>query len=270
MPLLPRSFRRAAFSLALCAASVLPARAQGLAAAPAQATLAPSLARLDQILPSLNRGISIGEVAISPDGKRIAWFQRGEIRIAPLNNLGQSPLVTAASPNQSCTEHDFAWSPDSAALVFLSDCAQSRRTTRPLSSLRLDGIPARRFTDLHGYVDAARLFPRRRPHRLPLCGRSHPPRRSPRRRERRPPASSAKTMSRSSASPSPPPTAHARRPRPCHARPISTSSSSTGRPTPNPSPTSPPTLPAKTTGGSPASTRNLGCPGLASETRDST
>ncbi len=76
----------------------------------------------------------------------------------------------------------------------------------------------------------------------------------------RPPASSAKTTLRSSASPRS--LRQFRFPRPSPPRPPSsppptfTSTNSIGLPIPRPSPTSPPTLPAKTTGGSPSSTRN--------------
>ncbi len=137
-----------------------------LPAQEAKAAAAAAATQLDQILPSLNRGLSIGQVAISPDGKRLAWFQGGEIRVAPLDNLDQSrgpqrqvlvagvesQRVTAASPTQSCTESDFAWSPDSAALVFLSDCADSRRANRTSISRASTAIRQRRLTNLHGYV----------------------------------------------------------------------------------------------------------------------
>jgi dipeptidyl aminopeptidase/acylaminoacyl peptidase len=161
MPLSRRRLRCVALPLVLGACSLLPALAQDANVATAR----PAATQLDQILPSLNRGLSIGQVAISPDGKRLAWFQSGEIRVAPLDDLGQSrgpqrqvlvagvesQLVTAASPTQSCSESDFAWSPDSAALVFLSDCADPG-VQMDLYLLRLDGNPSKRLTNLHGFV----------------------------------------------------------------------------------------------------------------------
>ncbi len=161
MPLSLRRLRCVALALLLCACSILPLHAQEANVATAR----PAATQLDQILPSLNRGLSIGQVAISPDGKRLAWFQGREIRVAPLDNFGQSrgpqrqvlvagvgsQRVTAASPAQACTESDFAWSPDSAALVFLSDCADSDGQM-DLYLSRLDGSPAMRLTNLHGYV----------------------------------------------------------------------------------------------------------------------
>ncbi len=157
MPLSPRSLRCVALALLLCACSLLPVHAQDANAVALPATR-PAAEQLDQILPNLNRSLSIGQVAISPDGKRLAWFQGDEIRVAPIDNLMQSQRVTAASPTQPCTESDFSWSPDSAALAFLSDCADSNGQM-DLYLKRLDGNPAKRLTSLHGYVHEPAFSP---------------------------------------------------------------------------------------------------------------
>src|SRR5208337_3705095 len=149
MSLSRRRLRCAVLALLLCASFLLPASAQD--ANDSNAATARATAHLDQILPILSRGLSIGQVAISPDGKRLAWFQSGEIHVAPIHNLGQSQHVTAASSTQSCSESDFTWSPDSAAIVFLADCADSDGQM-DLYLTRLDGAPPRRLTDLRGYV----------------------------------------------------------------------------------------------------------------------
>jgi dipeptidyl aminopeptidase/acylaminoacyl peptidase len=158
MPLFHRCFRRAALSLALCATAALSARAQDLSAASSPATLAPSTARLDEILSSQSHARSIGQVAVSPDGKRLAWLRAGQILVAPLDNLGQSQPVTAASPGQSCSASDLVWSPDSTALAFFSDCADPGEQT-DLYLSHLDGNPARRITDLRGDVAAPAFSP---------------------------------------------------------------------------------------------------------------
>ena len=168
MPISLQSLRCAVLAVLLCACSQLPLRAQDANTATAR----PAATQLDQILPSLNRGLSIGQVAISPDGKRLAWFQGGEIHVAPLGNLSrsqgpqrqvlvagvESQRVTAASPTQSCTESDFAWSPDSASLVFLSDCSDSGGQM-DLYLTRFDGNPAKCLTNLHGYVHEPAFSP---------------------------------------------------------------------------------------------------------------
>jgi dipeptidyl aminopeptidase/acylaminoacyl peptidase len=109
---------------------------------------------------------SIGEIAVSPDGKRLAWIERGEIRVGPLANplanLAQSQRVTAAaSPGNSCTESDLAWSPDSAALAFLSDCADLGNQS-DLYLSHLNGNPPVRLSSLHGDVNAPAFSPDRK------------------------------------------------------------------------------------------------------------
>ena len=169
MPLSLRRFRCSVLALLLGVGFLQPVLAQdasGASAAAARAT-----AHLDQILASLDRGLSIGQVAISPDGKRLAWIRSGEIHVAPIHNLGQSQRITASSPSRSCSESDFAWSPDSTALVFLSDCADSSSAPSQDQSLdqseyqtnlyvsHLDGNLSRRLTDLHGYVHEPAFSP---------------------------------------------------------------------------------------------------------------
>ncbi len=199
MPFSLRRLRCAVLALLLCASFSLPTRAQQANAATLPDTARPASAQLDQILPSLNRGLSIGQIAVSPDGKRLAWFQSGEIRVAPLDDLGESQRVTAASPTQSCTEFDFDWSPDSAALVFLSDCADPGGQM-DLYLMRLDGNPAKRLTNLHGFVHDPAFSPDgTKVAFLYVEGATRPATLS--RRRIRPPASSARKASRSSALP---------------------------------------------------------------------
>src|SRR3954470_7709121 len=92
----------------------------GCAAAllPAQNTQPSTADRVDQVLRGMDRGHFIGQVAVSPDGKHLAWIQgaRGgsEIRLALLDELSKSVRVTAAnSPDQHCRENEITWSPDS-------------------------------------------------------------------------------------------------------------------------------------------------------------
>ena len=127
------------------------ARAQS---APAQ----PTSAQLDQILSSLNHGRTIAQVAVSPDGKRVAWLEAGEIRFAPLDHFDKSKPITAATPGQPCNVSQFVWSPNSASIAFLFDCADPGEQSDLFIS-RLNGSPAARLTELHGYIDAPAFSP---------------------------------------------------------------------------------------------------------------
>jgi dipeptidyl aminopeptidase/acylaminoacyl peptidase len=164
-------FRRTLLSLFFCGASIVPLHAQldgGQSAASVPGANVPSRVQLDEILASQSRARTIAQVAVSPDGKRIAWLEAGQIRLAPFDNLAQSQPVTVAAPGHSCNASDLAWSPDSASIAFLSDCPDpsdlNDQTGQPgqqsdLFLSHLDGDPAHRLTQLHGYVDAPAFSP---------------------------------------------------------------------------------------------------------------
>ena len=123
----------------------------------APAATTPDRAHIDEVLKGLNRGKSVGQVAVSPDGKRLAWLQPGkegaEIRVAPLDDLAKSERLTAAAkPEQHCREGQIAWAPDAKAVAFFSDCAKPEQQT-DLYVQPVDGGAARRLTELSGYVE---------------------------------------------------------------------------------------------------------------------
>jgi dipeptidyl aminopeptidase/acylaminoacyl peptidase len=116
-------------------------------------------ASVDQILSGQNRASTVRQVAISPDGKRLAWLRSGEIDVALVDNIDSAQRITAAaSDEQSCTESDFAWSPDSTSLAFFSDCASSGEQS-DLYLSHLDGNPPRRLTALTGDADSPAFSP---------------------------------------------------------------------------------------------------------------
>jgi dipeptidyl aminopeptidase/acylaminoacyl peptidase len=126
----------------------------------------PGHARIEELLRGLSRGHSFGQVAISPDGKRLAWIEfareGAEIRVAPLDDLskgrlGKSERVTAADkPEQYCQEGQIVWSPDAQALAFFSDCA---KPGQPELYLARQGKPSQRLTELKGYTEAPAFSP---------------------------------------------------------------------------------------------------------------
>ncbi len=150
---LPLDRRILASALLLCSAL----------AVPAQQSQPASHEHIEQVLSSINRGHSLGQVAVSPDGKRLAWIQGAregpEIRVALIGALDKSQRVTAgATAEQHCREGQLTWSPDSAALAFFSDCADSGGQD-DLYITRLDANGARRVTELHGYVNEPAFSP---------------------------------------------------------------------------------------------------------------
>jgi dipeptidyl aminopeptidase/acylaminoacyl peptidase len=153
---LPRFRSVAAISaFAICVATFAPALiAQGAA---------PNQDHIADVLRSLNRGHSIGQVAVSPDGMRVAWVdggrRDGEIVFAPIQDLKSTRRVTAAhKSDEHCQESDLAWEPDSHGLAFLSDCAAPGQQ-EDLYLSRLDKEPAQRLTELRGYVHEPAFSP---------------------------------------------------------------------------------------------------------------
>jgi dipeptidyl aminopeptidase/acylaminoacyl peptidase len=142
------------------------AAAQDAQAAPqpeSAAGKAPDRARIDEVLKGLSRGRFVDQLAVSPDGKRLAWTEPvsggEEIRVAPLDSLAKSePVTAAAKPEQHCRESEIAWAPDAKTLAFFSDCARPGEQM-DLYLSHLDGKQAARLTELKGYVEAPAFSP---------------------------------------------------------------------------------------------------------------
>jgi len=131
------------------------------ASAQTQSSPVSGRAAIDEVLKGLNRGHFIGQVAISPDGKRLAWIvdtgEGAEIRVAPLGDLARGERVTAAAkPEQHCREGQMAWAPNAQALAFFSDCARPGQADLYVAR---QGSPSRRLTELRGYAEAPAFSP---------------------------------------------------------------------------------------------------------------
>ncbi len=132
------------------------------AGAAAQAAAAVDREHVNEVLKGLNRGRTVGQVAVSPDGKRVAWTEGmrdgGQILVAPLEDMKQAEHVSAAAKtDQHCRENDLVWEPDAKGLAFFSDCSRLGEQA-DLYLSKLDGSPARRITELRGYVGGAPAF----------------------------------------------------------------------------------------------------------------
>ncbi|HWE87403.1 MAG TPA: S9 family peptidase [Terracidiphilus sp.] len=129
----------------------------------AQAQTAPGRSQIEEVLRGLNRGHSVGQVAVSPDGTQLAWVAGGRgggsILVAPIGDLSKTQHITAAAkPDQHCRESDLAWEPDSKALAFFSDCA-STSGQMDLWLAKPDGSPSKQLTALKGYVHEPAFSP---------------------------------------------------------------------------------------------------------------
>ena len=115
---------------------------------------------LDAILDSLAGAHGIRQVAISPDGQRVAWVAadatpsspRGIYVCSLASPASTRRRITAGSGDEAAEEPEIAWSPDSRQLAFLSD-AQTPDQLQ-LYVAKVAGREARRLTDVKGSLDA--------------------------------------------------------------------------------------------------------------------
>ncbi|HJW07103.1 MAG TPA: S9 family peptidase [Rhodanobacter sp.] len=116
--------------------------------------------RIEQVLAQLGKAQSIQAVAISPDGKQLAWvIQRdGKPAIEVADADGRhAHRVSAAARAGSCAESGIAWAPDSRRLAFVANCHVDLTSTQVmqnaiyLADTRGNGAPAR-LAELQGYV----------------------------------------------------------------------------------------------------------------------
>src|ERR1700693_3969454 len=131
---------RLAFPIALLVAVVVVAQAQ---------SAGPAARNFDQ-------------VAISPDGNRVAWVQAsanasGEltggsaIYVQDLRSPNSKPRrVSAGTDIQVASEDTIAWSPDSKHLAFLSDAEGDGQSN--FYVVNVDGGSARKLTSLKGFL----------------------------------------------------------------------------------------------------------------------
>ena len=157
------SWRRRHASLLPCALLTAVALSSVAVGQNSSASARVDRAHLDEVLNSLNRGRSVGQVAVSPDGKRIAWIQGrrdgGDILVAPAGDLTKTERISAGvQSDQHCSENEIVWSPDSKSLAFFSDCAKPGEQADLFLSA-LDGNPARRLTELRGYANQPAFSP---------------------------------------------------------------------------------------------------------------
>jgi dipeptidyl aminopeptidase/acylaminoacyl peptidase len=116
-------------------------------------------AQIDSLLRGEGRARSISQVALSPDGKRLAWTESRQLFVSPYDDLTKPQRITAAtSPDQRCSDADPVWSPDSSSLAFFSDCA-SADGQNDLYLSHLDSNPPSRITELKGYVHEPAFSP---------------------------------------------------------------------------------------------------------------
>jgi dipeptidyl aminopeptidase/acylaminoacyl peptidase len=125
-------------------------------------------APIDRVVDALSAVHRFQEVALSPDGRQVAWVealpprenapQQHTIAVADLESPAAAPRrVTAGDGRAAHDEHGVAWSPDGRRLAFLSD--REKEGQLQVYVTAAGGGPVRKLTDVHGFLADLRWSP---------------------------------------------------------------------------------------------------------------
>jgi len=122
---------------------------------------------VEKAIQALAAAGSFGQVAISPDGKNVAWVE--ELRDKSGAETGNSAILASTIdgkvPTRKITassaalraESDIAWAPDSRRLAFLSDAEKPGQLQLYLEGVA--GQPAKRLTNVKGFLASPKFSP---------------------------------------------------------------------------------------------------------------
>ncbi|HSB74288.1 MAG TPA: LpqB family beta-propeller domain-containing protein, partial [Terriglobales bacterium] len=132
----------------------------------APCALAQARPALEALIHSLASTQTYGEVAISPDGARVAWSQplhdssgaatwNSAIYLAEVANPAGRRRITGGNGDNDYSERAVAWSPDGKKLAFLSNASDQAE----LYVADAAGGAAHKLTELTGYLAAPAWSP---------------------------------------------------------------------------------------------------------------
>ena len=122
---------------------------------------------LEKAIAALAEAGSFGQVALSPDGKKVAWVEelrdargvetgRSAILAAPIDGKAPARRITA-SARAPHAERDIAWAPDGRRIAFLSDAEKPGQLQLYLEGGA--GQPAKRLTHVKGFLASPKFSP---------------------------------------------------------------------------------------------------------------
>jgi dipeptidyl aminopeptidase/acylaminoacyl peptidase len=110
---------------------------------------------MQQLTEQLGKTVLHGEVALSPDGRHVAWVQSTaatrskQTYVSKTSPSGQAVMVKIPTAGER-TDFDPAWSPDSKTLAVFSSGGEKEQ--RQLWMLNANGSSPKKITNLNGYA----------------------------------------------------------------------------------------------------------------------
>src|SRR5436190_3956000 len=109
-----------------------------------------------QLTEQLGKTVLYGDIALSPDGKNVAWVQSTAATTAKQTYIrgtaGDASATTIdVGANGERKDADPAWSPDSKTLTFFSTAGE-KNDQRQLWTVNADGSAPKKLTHLGGYA----------------------------------------------------------------------------------------------------------------------
>jgi dipeptidyl aminopeptidase/acylaminoacyl peptidase len=110
---------------------------------------------MQQLTEQLRKTVLYGDVALSPDGTRVAWVQSNAASTSKQTYVretsGNAPAILIKIPiGGERTDLDPAWAPGSKTLAVFSGAGQGAQ--RQLWSVKADGSDPKKLTNLNGYA----------------------------------------------------------------------------------------------------------------------
>ena len=110
--------------------------------------------RVAAAIDSLPKTKAIDQVAISPDGSRVAYIVEGAITVATIAD----DATISINKGQALPARELAWSADSKSLAWLAD-SPGETPASELWSTSADGSSATKLADLKGYAQTPKFAP---------------------------------------------------------------------------------------------------------------
>jgi acylaminoacyl-peptidase len=110
---------------------------------------------MQQLTEQLGKTVLYGDIALSPDGKHVAWVQSTAASTSKQTYVrdtsGNAPAILVKIPiSGERTDFDPVWAPDSKTLAVF--CAAREGAQRQLWSVKADGSDPKKLTNINGYA----------------------------------------------------------------------------------------------------------------------